>query len=112
MRASRRPHGSGTPDSPWQTTLFLALLIAQLGVVLGLRERLFTRENPFLPAAVLASVALGAAALYLPFLQTVLQTSPPSWSGLTAAVAAGLAGLCAARVENRSARIGSRRGRR
>ncbi|MCZ4124866.1 MULTISPECIES: cation-translocating P-type ATPase [Streptomyces] len=97
---------------PWQTTLFLALLIAQLGVVLGLRERLFTRENPFLPAAVLASVALGAAALYLPFLQTVLQTSPPAWSGLTAAVVAGLAGFCAARVENRSARIGSRRGRR
>ncbi|WP_127358482.1 cation-translocating P-type ATPase [Actinacidiphila soli] len=93
---------------PWQTTLFLALLTAQLGVVLGLRERLFTRENPFLPAAVLASVGLGAAALYLPFLQTVLNTSPPSWPGLTAALAAGLAGFCAARAENRSARSGPR----
>jgi Ca2+-transporting ATPase len=97
---------------PWQTTLFLALLVAQLGVVLGLRERLFTRENPFLPAAVLASVALGAAAVYLPFLQTVLKTSPPSWPGLTAVLAAGLAGFCAARGENRSVRTRSRRGQR
>ncbi|WP_127361202.1 cation-translocating P-type ATPase [Actinacidiphila soli] len=85
----------------WQTTLFLALLAAQLGVVLGLRERLFTRENPFLPAAVLASVGLGAAALYLPFLHTVLMTSPPSWPGLTAALTAGLAGFCAAHAESR-----------
>lgn len=89
---------------PWQTTLFLALLAAQLGVVLGLRERLFTRENPFLPAAVLASVGLGAAALYVPFLQTVLHTSPPSWPGLTAALAAAVAGFCAARAEHRSPR--------
>ncbi|WP_329320642.1 cation-translocating P-type ATPase [Streptomyces sp. NBC_01262] len=97
---------------PWQTTLFLALLVAQLGVVLGLRERLFTRENPFLPAAVLASVALGAAAVYLPFLQTVLKTSPPSWAGLTAALGAGAAGFCAARVESRAARTDSERGQR
>jgi Ca2+-transporting ATPase len=93
----------------WQTTLFLALLVAQLGVVLGLRERLFTRENPFLPAAVLASVVLGAAAVYLPFLQTVLKTSPPSWAGLGAALAAGAAGFCAARVESRAARGGTQR---
>ncbi|WP_329322166.1 cation-translocating P-type ATPase [Streptomyces sp. NBC_01262] len=89
---------------PWQTTLFLALLAAQLGVVLGLRERLFTRENPFLPAAVLASAGLGAAALYLPFLQSVLHTSPPSWIGLTAALSAAVAGFWAARAEHRSSR--------
>ncbi|MDQ0596244.1 putative membrane protein [Streptomyces canus] len=59
---------------PWQTTLFLALLAAQLGVVLGLRERLFTRENPFLSWAVLAAVGLGAAALYVPFVRAVLET--------------------------------------
>lgn len=89
---------------PWQTTLFLALLAAQLGVVLGLRERLFTRENPFLPWAVLAAVGLAAAALYLPFLRAVLETSPPSWPGLTAALAAGLIGFGTARAESRSTR--------
>ncbi|WP_327694970.1 cation-translocating P-type ATPase C-terminal domain-containing protein [Streptomyces sp. NBC_00459] len=89
---------------PWQTTLFLALLAAQLGVVLGLRERLFTRENPFLPWAVLVAVGLAAAALYVPFLRAVLETSPPSWPGLTAALAAGLIGFGTARAESRSTR--------
>ncbi|NEC90149.1 cation-translocating P-type ATPase [Streptomyces sp. SID12501] len=93
---------------PWQTTLFLALLAAQLGVVLGLRERLFTRENPFLPWAVLAAVGLAVAALYVPFLRAVLETSPPSWPGLAAALAAGLAGFGTARAESRSTRtVGS-----
>ncbi|WP_326651381.1 MULTISPECIES: cation-translocating P-type ATPase C-terminal domain-containing protein [unclassified Streptomyces] len=89
---------------PWQTTLFLALLAAQLGVVLGLRERLFTRENPFLPWAVLAAVGLAAAALYVPFLRAVLETSPPSWPGLVAALAVGLTGFGTARAESRSTR--------
>lgn len=89
---------------PWQTTLFLALLAAQLGVVLGLRERLFTRENPFLPWAVLAAALLGAAALYVPFLRAVLETAPPSWPGLVAALGAGLTGFVTARAESRSTR--------
>ncbi|MEU9186667.1 cation-translocating P-type ATPase [Streptomyces sp. NPDC048484] len=98
---------------PWQTTLFLALLAAQLGVVLGLRERLFTRENPFLPWAVLAAVGLGAAALYVPFLRSVLETSPPSWPGLVAAFAAGLTGFGTARAESRSTRaVGRQEGAR
>ncbi|MFJ9610401.1 cation-translocating P-type ATPase [Kitasatospora sp. NPDC101176] len=85
-------------DRPWQTVLFLALLAAQLGTVLGLRERLLTRANPFLPLAVLASAALAAAALYLPFLRDVLDTAPLSWSDLTAPAAAGLAGFATARL--------------
>jgi len=93
---------------PWQTTLFLALLAAQLGVVLGLRERLFTRENPFLPCAVLAAAGLGAAALYVPFLRAVLETSAPSWPGLVAALTAGLAGFGTARAESRSTRAAGR----
>lgn len=36
-------------DLPWQSVLFLALLAGQLGVVLGLRSRLLTKENLFLP---------------------------------------------------------------
>ncbi|MFJ9770601.1 HAD-IC family P-type ATPase [Kitasatospora sp. NPDC101157] len=83
---------------PWQTVLFLALLTAQLGTVLGLRERLLTRANLFLPLAVLASAALAAAAFYLPFLRDVLDTVPLSWSDLTAPAFAGLAGFVVARL--------------
>ncbi|WP_263106938.1 cation-translocating P-type ATPase [Kitasatospora sp. DSM 101779] len=84
---------------PWQSVLFLTLLAAQLGVVLGLRERLFTRANPFLPVAVAASAVLGLAALYLPALQNVLGTAPVSWAGAGAAVAAGLVAFAAARFD-------------
>ncbi|WP_410539447.1 cation-translocating P-type ATPase [Streptomyces sp. KL2] len=89
---------------PWQTTLFLALLAAQLGVVLGLRERLLTRENPFLPAAVLAAVALGAAAVSVPFLEEVLRTEPLGPSALAAVAAVAAAGFAAARFESRFTR--------
>ncbi|WP_329315730.1 hypothetical protein OG723_36055 [Streptomyces sp. NBC_01278] len=53
--------------------LFLALLAAQLGVVLGLRTRLLTRQNLFLPLSVLASILMAAAALYVPFLPEALR---------------------------------------
>ncbi|SEP89302.1 cation-translocating P-type ATPase [Streptomyces radiopugnans] len=89
---------------PWQTTLFLALLAAQLGVVLGLRERLLTRENPFLPAAVLAAVALGAATVVVPFLEEVLRTEPLGPSALAAVAAVAAAGFAAARFESRFTR--------
>ncbi|MEV7179032.1 cation-translocating P-type ATPase [Kitasatospora sp. NPDC093679] len=83
----------------WQSLLFLTLLAAQLGVVLGLRERLFTRANPFLPLAVAASAVLGLAALYLPALQDVLGTEPVAWPGLGAAAAGGLVAFAAARFD-------------
>ncbi|MBN3929588.1 cation-translocating P-type ATPase [Streptomyces verrucosisporus] len=89
---------------PWQTTLFLALLAAQLGVVLGLRERLLTRENPFLPTAVLAAVVLGAATVTVPFLEGLLRTEPLDASALAAVAAVGAAGFAAARFESRFTR--------
>ncbi|MFJ7912349.1 cation-translocating P-type ATPase [Kitasatospora sp. NPDC096204] len=95
LGAALRAHGD---DRPWQTVLFLALLTAQLGTVLGLRDRLLTRANPFLPLAVLASAALAVAALYLPFLRDVLATEPLGWADLAAPVAAGLVGFAAARL--------------
>ncbi|MFD8703415.1 cation-translocating P-type ATPase [Kitasatospora sp. NPDC059648] len=98
LGAALRSHGSGRP---WQSVLFIALLAAQLGVVLGLRERLVTRANPFLPVAVLASAALGAAALYVPFLRDVLDTVPLSWGDLAAPAVAGLVGFAAARLRKR-----------
>ncbi|MFJ1566491.1 cation-translocating P-type ATPase [Streptomyces erythrochromogenes] len=85
-------------DLPWQSVLFLSLLAAQLGVVLGLRTRLLTRENLFLPLSVLASALLGAAALYLPPLQSVLETEPLGWQGLALASAALVSGFAAARL--------------
>ncbi|MFF3459556.1 cation-translocating P-type ATPase [Streptomyces sp. NPDC002730] len=85
-------------DAPWQSVLFLSLLAAQLGVVMGLRDRLLTRENLFLPAAVLASAGLAAAALYVPFLRSVLETEPLGGTDVAVAAAVGLAGFAAARL--------------
>ncbi|MER6516607.1 cation-transporting P-type ATPase [Streptomyces sp. NPDC001553] len=83
---------------PWQSVLFLALLASQLGVVLGLRTRLLTRENLFLPLSVLASVLLAVAALYVPFLQAVLDTEPLGWTGVGLAAIAAITGGTAARL--------------
>ncbi|WP_407836578.1 cation-translocating P-type ATPase [Streptomyces sp. DSM 116496] len=85
-------------DLPWQSVLFLALLAGQLGVVLGLRSRLLTKENLFLPLAVLASALLAAAALYLPALRSILETEPLDATGIGLAAATALIGFIAARV--------------
>lgn len=84
--------------APWQSVLFLSLLTAQLGVVLGLRGRLFTTDNPFLPLSVLASAALGLAALYMPFLRSVLETEPLGLPACGAAAVVGLVGFGAAKL--------------
>ncbi|TQK49993.1 Ca2+-transporting ATPase [Streptomyces sp. SLBN-118] len=89
-------------DAAWQSVLFLSLLAAQLGVVMGLRDRLFTRENLFLPAAVLASAGLAVAALYVPFLRSVLETDPLGGTEVAAAAAVGLAGFAAARLSRQA----------
>lgn len=82
-------------DGPWQSVLFLSLLAAQLGVCLGLRERRWTRQNGYLPAAVGASVALGLTALYVPALRSLLETEPLSAGELVPAVLAGVVGFVA-----------------
>ena len=92
---------------PWQSVLFISLLIAQLGVCAGLRNRWWTLASPWLPAAVLASLLLGMAALYLPVLRTLLRTEPLDGLELLPALAAGLLGVLAGRV----ARAGDRRSR-
>ncbi|GAA2740773.1 cation-transporting P-type ATPase [Kitasatospora cinereorecta] len=103
LGAGRWADGAG---HAWQSVLFLTLLAAQLGVVLGLRERLFTRANPFLPLAVLASAGLGVAALYVPFLRNVLETEPLSWADGGVMTAAALVAFAAARVAGRPEREG------
>ncbi|MFD0268225.1 HAD-IC family P-type ATPase [Streptomyces sp. NPDC127106] len=83
---------------PWQSVLFLALLGAQLGVALGLRARLLTRANLFLPASVAGSAVLAMAALHVPVLQSLLETEPVGWTGVWLASAAALAAFVAARL--------------
>ncbi|OLO35079.1 ATPase [Streptomyces sp. MNU77] len=96
-------------DEPWQSVLFLALLAAQLGVVLGLRERPMTLDNPFLLASVLASALLAAAALYFPPLGTVLDTEPLGWRAAGLATACAPAGFLAARFARATFRHGNPR---
>ncbi|WP_078913264.1 MULTISPECIES: cation-translocating P-type ATPase [unclassified Streptomyces] len=83
---------------PWQSVLFLSLLGAQLGVALGLRARLFTSQNLFLPASVAASALLAMAALHVPVLQSLLDTQPVGWAGAGLATAAALAAFVTARL--------------
>jgi Ca2+-transporting ATPase len=91
---------------PWQSILFLTLLAAQLGICLGLRERWRTRENLFLPAAVIASAALGVAALYAPALRTLLDTRPLAFRELLPALLAAALCLTAGRASLRERREG------
>ncbi|MFE2478072.1 cation transporting ATPase C-terminal domain-containing protein [Streptomyces sp. NPDC059389] len=90
--------GARAMGLPWQSVLFLSLLGAQLGVALGLRTRLLTRQNPFLPASVAASALLGIAALHVPALQSLLDTRPVGWAGTGFAAAAALAAFVTARL--------------
>lgn len=83
----------------WQSLLFLTLLCAQLGVVAGLRRRVFTRANLFLPAAVLGSLGLGLLGLYVPVLQDILDTDALTGTDLLAAALGAAVGFGAARVE-------------
>ncbi|MFJ6351949.1 cation-translocating P-type ATPase [Streptomyces sp. NPDC092046] len=99
-------------DLAWQSVLFLALLAAQLGVALGLRTRLLTKENPFLPLSVLASALLAAAALYVPFLNSILETEPLGWAGAGIALACAPAGFVTARVVRTAFHTASPTGRR
>ncbi|MFM9373565.1 cation-translocating P-type ATPase [Streptomyces sp. Da 82-17] len=95
----------------WQSVLFAALLAAQLGVVLGLRARLFTRANLFLPLSALASALLGAAALTLPFLRSVLQTEPLGWAEAGLALACAAVAFGAARIVRTAFHTSGRRER-
>ncbi|MFD5891737.1 hypothetical protein ACFWHQ_38070 [Streptomyces sp. NPDC060334] len=67
-------------------------------MALGLRARLLTTQNPFLPAALAASALLAMAALNLPALRSLLDTEPVGWSGSSLAVGAGLAAFITARA--------------
>ncbi|MCX5338757.1 cation-transporting P-type ATPase [Streptomyces atratus] len=64
----------------------------------GPADGLLTRQNLFLPLAVLASALLALAALYASPLRSVLETEPLGWSGAARATAALMSGYLAARM--------------
>jgi Ca2+-transporting ATPase len=82
----------------WQTMLFLALTSLQLGVALGLRPHLVTRQNPLLPLAVVGALLLALAGVYLPALTDLLGTTPLPFLDTVIAVATGVVGLLLAKV--------------
>ncbi|MFE3204789.1 cation-translocating P-type ATPase [Embleya sp. NPDC059237] len=92
----------------WQSLLFLTLLGAQLGVVTGLRTRLLTRANPFLPITVLASAALGLAGVYVPMLRDLLGTHALPAGDLLIPLAGAVLGFLAARADRWIAARGAR----
>ncbi|WP_258177180.1 cation-translocating P-type ATPase [Streptomyces solincola] len=93
--------------APWQSVLFASLLMAQLGVVLGLRDRLLSRANPFLPVAVAVSAGLGAAAVHLPLLRGLLGMTALGGREWAWALAVGAVAFAAARLARRHGGAGS-----
>ncbi|UGQ11818.1 cation-transporting P-type ATPase [Yinghuangia sp. ASG 101] len=83
---------------PWQSMLFITLLFAQLGVVMGLRDRPLTRDNPSLPVAVVGSVALGLLGVYVPVLRDLLDTESLGAADLAATLLGAAVGFAAARA--------------
>ena len=88
-------------DRPWRSVIFLSLVAVQLGVAVGLRPRLLTRANLFLPVAVASSFGLALAGLYLPVLQHLLGTHALSVGEAILGVGTALVGWAVARVSRR-----------
>ena len=76
----------GNPN--WQTIIFTTLTLSQMGNALALRserESLFKiglLSNKALLNAVLLTLVLQLAVVYVPFLQSVFRTKPLSWQEL------------------------------
>jgi Ca2+-transporting ATPase len=85
----------------WQSMVFVSLVSLQLGVAVGLRPKVWTLQNPFLPAAVAGSLLLALAGLYVPALRNVLGTVPLPAQDAAAAVAVGALGWLSIRVDRR-----------
>jgi Ca2+-transporting ATPase len=76
----------GNPN--WQTIIFTTLTLSQMGNALALRserESLFKiglLSNKSLLNAVLLTLVLQLAVIYLPILQSIFKTNPLSWQEL------------------------------
>jgi P-type Ca2+ transporter type 2C len=83
----------------WQSMVYLALGLAQLGVALGVRARPGITANPFLLAAVAAALVLQVAGLYLPPLRELLGTVALPPADLAVAMVAAAVGYLAVRLD-------------
>jgi Ca2+-transporting ATPase len=90
---------------PWQSMLFLALATAQFGVALGVRARPGTWTNPFLLVAVAAALVLQLAGLYLPPLQSLLDTESLSAGQVAAVSLVAVASYLATRLVRERPRV-------
>ena len=97
-------------ERPWQSMVFLALGVTQLGVALGVRARAGTAANPFLLVAVAVAFALQVAGLYWPPLRDLLGTHPLRLSDLAIVCAPAVLGYLAVRLDRRLGRAHPRSG--
>ncbi len=82
-----------------QSTLMLGLGTAMLGVALGVRARRQDRRaNPLLPVSVVTSELLLVAAVEVPPLQQLMDTTSPGTAGYLAALGAGVIAWALTRV--------------
>jgi Ca2+-transporting ATPase len=86
-------------DPNWQTLLFTTLVFSQMALALGVRSEsrsLWTvgiRSNPAMLGAVLLTIVLQLAVVYVPFLQTIFGTTALPVSDLLIALGAAVAVL-------------------
>ena len=91
----------------WQTMVFTAITLAQMGHVLVIRSetvplwRLGLRSNPAVTAAVGLTLALQLAVIYLPPLQRLFHTQALSAAELALSCSAALVVMLAVEVEKR-----------
>jgi Ca2+-transporting ATPase len=86
-------------DPHWQTLLFTTLVFSQMALALGVRSEsralwiVGFRSNPAMLAAVLLTIVLQLAVVYVPFLQAIFGTTALPVSDLLIAVGAAVAVL-------------------
>ncbi|HWS12682.1 MAG TPA: cation-translocating P-type ATPase [Rhodocyclaceae bacterium] len=101
-----------TGDAHWQTMVFTVLTLSQLGHALAVRserESLFVlglRSNLPLTGAVLLTVALQLAVIYVPWLNGIFRTAPLSVGELAACFVLSSVVFAAVEVEKRLVRAG------
>jgi Ca2+-transporting ATPase len=88
------------PAGTWQTVLFTSLAFAQIGQAMALRSfdhsffRIGYFTNPLLLSMVVAVIALQAAVVYLPALQTIFRTIPLTFESLVWVIVPGVVVFC------------------
>jgi P-type Ca2+ transporter type 2C len=113
---SARPCWSA-PGWPWQSMVFTALALLQLGPALAVRSEresffsLGARSNPVLLGAVVGAVAVQLAILYLPVLQALFGTELLGPVELVVVLVASTAAFLAVELEKLIIRRRSRRSR-